>query len=457
MKRLLVAVIAIVTLFLAACAQETEKQVQTTPTPVPQPNIPDEAGLVPLPLGPDWNEFGIEPPPASTPSPIATPTPSPAPPSIVPPPGTIVAALSDFNSDIYTVTPDGGLAVRVTGTPGHIEGGPIWSPDGKRLAFIRHPLFEGNADELVVVNADGSDPLTLAGPMRIFSVAWLPDGQQIAFLELTEPFNYYKGLDRCHETKPPRLFVADLALATVSLIQEVKAPDGCAIIGQLQWSPDGKKIAIASRGLYLVDVAEHRLTEIVPLRGDIYVHQASWSPDGQRLALEIKQRNRRNVRMMVVGFEGNGLTEIVRRKGEKDIYDLAWSPEGSLIAFVAQIRRDTSKLFVVKPDGSGRRSLAKGAGGNFAWSPDGCRIAFTMAGEDSQDDVYVVEVDGGDPVRITDHLAEERSLAWSPDGDAIAFVSGRDNEGGIYAFHPDGARTALVPTYDREHGVCSGG
>lgn len=63
--------------------------------------------------------------------------------------------------------------------------GPIWSPDGKKLAFAANPAPARWA--VHVVNADGSDDVKLTDPSMYPYAgpsAWSPDGKQIAFAAL---------------------------------------------------------------------------------------------------------------------------------------------------------------------------------------------------------------------------------------------------------------------------------
>lgn len=399
-------------------------------------------------------------------SPTATPVPSPAltaiapptasptavPQDIIAPPDTIVARFFDFNREIYTVAPDGGRLTRVTDTPGHVEWEPVWSPDG-RLAMVRAPFFIWDQDELIVMRADGTDPVRVAGAMDISHPAWSPDGASIAFVVGAIDLAYSDPL-ACPKTGIPRLFLADVALATSRPLLELAAPDGCPILSTPRWSPDGTRIALATRGVYVVDVASGRLTEIVPPTDAAAV---AWSPDGQRLAVAAAPSLAGpSTRILVVGADGQGLEEIARLD-DSPVRSLAWSPQGTLIAFIAGTDgfSGEARLFVVNPDGSRLRSLVQGVESGLAWSPDGRRLAVSLVDPSfspftgGASNIYTVDVDDGSTTRLTDAAASEYGPTWSPDGSAIAFTSGRDAESGIFAVHPDGALTPLLPTFDR--------
>jgi Tol biopolymer transport system component len=95
------------------------------------------------------------------------------------------------------------LAPEVNGPPtmlGEVDGimswpdmDPVWSPDGKRIAFRGIVPASGDAPGghgLVVVNADGSGATLLAEDLAgCVNYDWSPDSQQIAFSSTRcEPF-----------------------------------------------------------------------------------------------------------------------------------------------------------------------------------------------------------------------------------------------------------------------------
>lgn len=86
----------------------------------------------------------------------------------------------DVLGDIYTLPIDGGTATRIVGGLS-FESQPVYSPDGKSIAFLTD---RSGVENLWIANADGSnahavskDGLTHDRPQLMVSPAWTPDGQ----------------------------------------------------------------------------------------------------------------------------------------------------------------------------------------------------------------------------------------------------------------------------------------
>jgi TolB protein len=73
---------------------------------------------------------------------------------------------------------DGGNVQQLTASPGH-DWGPVWSPDGQRIAFASDRT--GNF-EVYVMDADGGNVQQLTeNPGEDFEPVWSPDGERLAF------------------------------------------------------------------------------------------------------------------------------------------------------------------------------------------------------------------------------------------------------------------------------------
>ena len=224
-------------------------------------------------------------------------------------------------------------------TPGS---GPVWSPDGARIAF-------DVPDEIQVGNlADGAVSGLASHPARDISPAWSRDGR-IAFLS-----------DRSGAFE---LYVVN---GDGSNVRRLTINAGA--IGSFAWGPDGR-IAFASESggnadLFLIDAAGStpaRLTDHARVSG-----QVAWSRDGGRLAFACEIESG-NTDLCVVNPDG---TNFIRLTTDP-LPDMepAFSPVDSRIAF-------TRGGQIAALDAGGVVTLFGAAGSQPAWSPDARGIGF---------------------------------------------------------------------------------
>ena len=136
----------------------------------------------------------------------------------------------DGNAEIYVMNADGSGLRRLTrNTVG--DRNPVWSPDGRRIAF--------ESDwQLNVMNADGSGQrrLTRNGG-RNFAPAWSPDGQKIAFERRTGR-KKYGPCNGCGRASTFEIWVMNANGSGQQRLTTQGAQPG--------WSPDGQKIGFMS-------------------------------------------------------------------------------------------------------------------------------------------------------------------------------------------------------------------
>src|SRR5262245_39336579 len=83
-----------------------------------------------------------------------------------------------FADDLWIVGRQGGVARRLTNGPG-VEPDPIFSPDGRHVAFTGE--YEGNTDVYVVPAAGGQPRRLTYHPDPDTAVGWTPDGKRVLF------------------------------------------------------------------------------------------------------------------------------------------------------------------------------------------------------------------------------------------------------------------------------------
>jgi TolB protein len=185
--------------------------------------------------------------------------------------------------------------------------------------------------------------------------------------------------------------------------------------------------SLAPRGwdLYVTDLVSsqsRRLTEHPALD-----YNAAFSPDGGRIAF-VSERDG-NLEIYCVGTDGTGLKRLTTEFALDD--HPAWSPDGRRIVFVStrqpadQPGQAWNGLYVMNADGSDVRRLSGAEAADYspAWSPRGEWIAFVSgSGVRGGTDLYVMKPDGSGRRLV---VKDGGWPTFTADGEGLYFHSGR--------------------------------
>jgi Tol biopolymer transport system component len=172
------------------------------------------------------------------------------------------------------------------------------------------------------------------------------------------------------------------------------------VVGGLAWSPDGRWIAGTggeprSNGVLRIDVATGEVVQIVPGSGHLDADkQVSWSPDSSSIAFigyrDVPDSEREfgtcydnlacSVDVYVAKADGSNPVRVNGQQGHANMP--RWSPDGAWLAFRnADFSRGNiaEGLSVVRPDGTGERTVTTEPVATYAWSPAGDRFLFVRS------------------------------------------------------------------------------
>jgi dipeptidyl aminopeptidase/acylaminoacyl peptidase len=338
---------------------------------------------------------------------------------------------------LFTLTLRGGYPVQLTASEKPVSD-PRWSPDGRRLAFVRD-------DEIWVIESDGSRLTRVVGkPGAGRDPRWSPDGHRLAFLSRRRGWAQIWLIDApvprrgrpATEPKPPR----------PTVLTETGFD-----VDAFEWSPDGTRIAVVARRgpdieetsqIALVDVATGT-TRVVAGERSVDV-AARWLPDGSLLFVSDADGWFQVVRLTADGHDRIVLTEGEREHGEPGGGAGGGplpSPDGSRFVHI-EIHDGLQDLLVgelaasVAPKrGRGRppktpRTVAAASTGDrinpwdgvwrpVGWLADGAWVAAVGERETEPQDLWLLPVPGvapddARPRQITDSLPVILRAALAP-------------------------------------------
>jgi hypothetical protein len=207
------------------------------------------------------------------------------------------------------------------------------------LTFTR---VSGQRYSVWVANADGTAAREIAA--RAYAGALSSDGRWLAYLG---------PQDRAGSGLVP-LYVADLASGKSRHIGETNSE---------RWSPGGAKLAVAdATGLFVADPASGRRLELVRGR---HLGQISFSPDGRAIAYgrdngRVGQARRSDI--FAVRLSDGAIAQLTHDgHGASPLWAPGWIVYRQFRWGRAAF--STGRLWLMRPDGSGKRPFARGAEG----------------------------------------------------------------------------------------------
>jgi len=228
---------------------------------------------------------------------------------------------------ISVVDASGGGARSLTRHAGWSDDTPAWSPDGRRVAFMR-TKDAYRSFRLYVMNANGRGVRRLTSGRFDQRPAWSPNGRWIAY-------ESRRGIKLIHpDGSGARLIRGSAGAAWPS------------------WAPTGKRLAFADDGwIWTADRDGSKRRQLI--RGS----DPDWSPDGRSIVYVVPNGG-------IATISATGGTSRSLGKGLQPDS----SPDGKRIAFARLATTGRFSVWVMNADGSNRQLVKRGAR-SPAWRP----------------------------------------------------------------------------------------
>ena len=349
------------------------------------------------------------------------------------PDGTTIAFT--YKGDIYTVPSTGGRATQITTNPA-FDTTPVWSPDGKQIAFASDRM--GSLDVFVVAK-EGGVPQRLTTHSGSEKPVAYKDDKHILFTANIAPSAEDAGF-------PSGQFqqIYEVAVTGGRPTMFSSMPMECISINKegIMLYQDKKGYEDYWRKHQVSPIARD-IWSYTPGKTPVYQKQTTfggedrepvWAPDGKSFYYLSEEKGSFNIFQRTPGANTSKQITFhtkhpVRFLSMASEGKLCYGYNGEIYTLVpgGQPQKVNITILSDKIDKDIIRQIRSYGATDIAVSPKGKEVAFIMRG-----DVYVTSIDYKTTKQITNTPDQERDISFAPDGRTLVYSSERNGLWQLY-------------------------